>query len=53
MRTGHRTQKLSARGHIRSVAVATNARGDVLAAWDRALAEVAELAEATAPSGRG
>ncbi|MGQ7295975.1 SRPBCC family protein [Quadrisphaera sp. KR29] len=26
---------------------------DVLAAWDRALAEVAELAEATAPSGRG
>src|SRR3954454_1245313 len=30
-----KTVKLSARGHIRSVAVATNKRGDVLAAWDR------------------
>ena len=29
------TQRLSGGGHIRSVAVATNARGDVLVAWDR------------------
>lgn len=29
------TQTLSGRGHIRSVAVATNAGGDVLVAWDR------------------
>ena len=29
------TQRLSARGHIRSVAVATNKAGDVLVAWDR------------------
>jgi hypothetical protein len=29
------TQKLSGRGSIRSVAVATNAGGDVLAVWDR------------------
>ena len=36
VRRAHRpTQRLSARGSIRSVAVATNARGDVLAAWDR------------------
>src|SRR5262249_54099844 len=27
-------QRLSDRGHIRSVAVATNAKGDVLVAWD-------------------
>ncbi|MDA0183365.1 hypothetical protein OJ997_23850 [Solirubrobacter phytolaccae] len=30
------TQKLSGRGSIRSVAVATNAGGDILAVWDRA-----------------
>src|SRR4051812_15087750 len=35
VREGKTTQRLSARGHIRSVAVATNTRGDVLAAWDR------------------
>jgi hypothetical protein len=35
VREGHKTQRLSARGSIRSVAVATNQRGDVLAAWDR------------------
>jgi hypothetical protein len=35
VREGHATQRLSARGSIRSVAVATNRRGDVLAAWDR------------------
>lgn len=29
------TQKLSGRGHIRSVAVASNAGGDILVAWDR------------------
>ena len=29
------TQTLSARGHIRSVAVASNERGDILVAWDR------------------
>jgi hypothetical protein len=29
------TQRLSGGGHIRSVAVATNARGDALVAWDR------------------
>src|SRR5689334_12827041 len=30
------TQRLSARGSIRSVAVASNAGGDILAVWDRA-----------------
>ena len=35
VREGHAAQKLTARGHIRSVAVATNSGGDVLAAWDR------------------
>ena len=29
------TERISGRGHIRSVAVAVNASGDVLAAWDR------------------
>ena len=29
------TQRLSARGHIRSVAVSTNAGGDILVVWDR------------------
>ena len=29
------TERISGRGHIRSVAVAVNAAGDVLAAWDR------------------
>jgi hypothetical protein len=29
------TQRISAKGHIRSVSVAVNASGDVLAAWDR------------------
>jgi hypothetical protein len=29
------TQRISAQGHIRSVSVAVNASGDVLAAWDR------------------
>src|SRR4051794_33609277 len=35
VREGHAAQRLSARGHIRSVAVATNSGGDVLAVWDR------------------
>ena len=34
VRGTHATQRLSDRGHIRAVAVATNARGDVLVAWD-------------------
>jgi hypothetical protein len=29
------TQRISAKGHIRSVSVAVNASGDVLSAWDR------------------
>lgn len=35
VRAAGATERISGRGHIRSLAVAVNARGDVLAAWDR------------------